>query len=306
MSLKFWSDSLLVASILVILGVILEGHELLVEFKEKGLRPIWTKLGFSLLVIGLMLELFFQSKLQSADEELKRQSDVKIALLTSVARAFEGRIADAQRDAANANERAGQANKDAAEARERAAALEAQAANLERAVSPRIVDQGQMGQFLKPFSKTTVRTLAVLDFEARRLGATLNVGFEIAGWNTFSSQSSSANFPDGVTVVCAGVRFFRNSGVFSEQASRSVERAEKAASAIMESLKQDNIVATASRLEATAFCITGSLDVCAALPAPGDILILVGAKPLDPMIMQKRVEEFRKRNPNGIVLFGNQ
>lgn len=61
------SEWLTIASILVIVGVILEGHDLLIEIREKGWRPIWTKLGFSLLIIGLGLETFFQIKLQSAD-----------------------------------------------------------------------------------------------------------------------------------------------------------------------------------------------------------------------------------------------
>ena len=140
-----WSDWLLIASILVIVGVVLEGHELLLEVKEKGWYPIWTKVGFSLLVIGLALEVVFQSEVQSADAKLKRESDARIAALTVEATAAEGKIADAQRDAAIASDRAGQANKAAGEANERAAKIEAAAAW-------RVLTQDQISRFVTSLS----------------------------------------------------------------------------------------------------------------------------------------------------------
>lgn len=231
---------------------------------------------------------------------------MKVGLLSVEARTAEGKIADAQKDAANANDRAGQANKAAAEAKERAAALEVQAADLERAISPRIIDQGQMSRSLRPFSGVTVRTLVVFDFEARRLGATLNVGLKMAGWNPFLLQNSSASIPDGVKVVYAGSIPVRNFGLLSEQGFRSIERGERAANAIVASLKQDNIVAIADRFEGRFLCQTGAQDVCAAFPAPGEVLTLIGAKPLDSMITQKQTDEFFKRDPSGNVFFGNE
>ena len=119
---------LTVASIIVIVGVLLEGHELWEEIKHKGWKPIWPKLGFGILIIGLAAETLMQSRIEIIDDALKRESDVKLAdtqkeagRLSSEAKTAEGKIADAQKEAATAN-------RAAAEATERAARIEQAAA----------------------------------------------------------------------------------------------------------------------------------------------------------------------------------
>jgi hypothetical protein len=112
MSLDAWYKWLTGFSIVVLIGVILEGEELVSEFRKNGWKPVWPKIGFGLLIIGLAGEVFIQTKIESADAELKRQSDVKITT--------------AQTEAATANERAG-------DAIERSATLEKDAAQLKAA-----------------------------------------------------------------------------------------------------------------------------------------------------------------------------
>jgi hypothetical protein len=84
-SLDAWYDWLEIASVLVIIGVILEGEELVVEYKVKGWKPIWPKIGFGLLVLGLAAEVFFQTRIESMDAALKRTSDTRIAELETAA-----------------------------------------------------------------------------------------------------------------------------------------------------------------------------------------------------------------------------
>ena len=90
--LYFWLTAF---TLLVVVGVILEGEEILSEIRAHG----WSKsehkvakIGFALLVIGLAGELLFQTRIESADAMLKREADKKIA--------------DAQRETAQIRERA--------------------------------------------------------------------------------------------------------------------------------------------------------------------------------------------------------
>ena len=68
---------------LVIIGVVMEGEELYSELKSVGwkwkhVEHKFAKIGFAVLVTGLAGELFFQTKIKSADAELKRKADIEI------------------------------------------------------------------------------------------------------------------------------------------------------------------------------------------------------------------------------------
>jgi hypothetical protein len=71
MSLNEWG--IIVATVGVIIGVLLEGWEHWDDFKKKGWRPILPKLGFGILVVSLAIELVFDGRLakESADNEKK-------------------------------------------------------------------------------------------------------------------------------------------------------------------------------------------------------------------------------------------
>jgi hypothetical protein len=64
---------ILLATIGVIVGVLLEGWEHWDEYKKKGLKPIVPKIGFAILVISLAIEIIFDARLaqESANTELK-------------------------------------------------------------------------------------------------------------------------------------------------------------------------------------------------------------------------------------------
>jgi hypothetical protein len=84
MSLEALYKWLAFSTLLVIAGVILEGQDIWSEIKDVGLRNlkhVWAKIGFLLLVVGLLLELFFQTKIESADEALKRESNQMVEML---------------------------------------------------------------------------------------------------------------------------------------------------------------------------------------------------------------------------------
>jgi hypothetical protein len=71
MSFNEWG--IILATVGVIIGVLLEGWEHWDDFKKKGWRPILPKLGFGILVVSLAIELVFDGRLakESADTEKK-------------------------------------------------------------------------------------------------------------------------------------------------------------------------------------------------------------------------------------------
>ncbi|HXY58473.1 MAG TPA: hypothetical protein VEH76_07820 [Methylocystis sp.] len=84
-SLYWW---LTLFTLLVIVGVIMEGEEIFSELRASGwmrAKHKLAKFGFALLVVGLAGELFFQTRIESEDAKLKRDSDRKIADLRIVA-----------------------------------------------------------------------------------------------------------------------------------------------------------------------------------------------------------------------------
>jgi hypothetical protein len=71
MSSNEWG--IILATIGVVVGVILEGWEHWDEYKKKGWKPIVPKIGFAILVISLAIEIVFDARLaqESANTELK-------------------------------------------------------------------------------------------------------------------------------------------------------------------------------------------------------------------------------------------
>ena len=153
MSLDAWYNWLMASSIVVLIGVILEGEELVSEFRKNGWMPVWSKVGFGVLVIGLAGEVFFQTKIESADAELKRQSDVKITT--------------AQTETATANERAATLERDSAK-------LKADNLALEQQISPRRLKQEQIDELARVFEAHSSKDVALssyaVDLEFALLG----------------------------------------------------------------------------------------------------------------------------------------
>jgi hypothetical protein len=120
------------SSLLVIVGVIFEIEEIVTEIRETGfkkLKHVWVKIGFLTLVVGLCGELLFQTKIESADAELKRKSDIEIA--------------DAKTDAAKANKRARELSVEAGRLRLALEAAKGETARLSQGVSSRHVLSAQ-------------------------------------------------------------------------------------------------------------------------------------------------------------------
>lgn len=82
MSIELLHIGLTAFTLFVIIGVVLEGEEIWDELAASGWKNVehkLAKLGFALLVIGLAGELFFQTRIESADAALKREFNIKIA-----------------------------------------------------------------------------------------------------------------------------------------------------------------------------------------------------------------------------------
>jgi hypothetical protein len=64
---------IILATVGVIVGVVLEGWEHWDDFRKKGCKPIVPKLGFAILVISLAVEIVFDARLarESADTDLR-------------------------------------------------------------------------------------------------------------------------------------------------------------------------------------------------------------------------------------------
>lgn len=107
----------------VLLGVVLEGYEHLHDFRQSGWRPLWPKVGFAILVLGLCGELALEPLFQTAETDFR----------IDAAR----RIADAGRAAAEAEARAAQANERAEAAQLEQEKLKASNLALRDAVKPR-------------------------------------------------------------------------------------------------------------------------------------------------------------------------
>jgi hypothetical protein len=271
------------ASIAVIIGVILEGAELVSEYRKNGWKPIWPKIGFCLLVIGLVGELFFQTKIESADSELKLQSDRDIIT--------------AQTAASIANERAGNAIRDAARANGQTEILRKQNLDLEAALAPRGLEQLKSSQALKPFSGIPVFIASIPDVEARRLADMMAVMFDMAGWSHQRLPLSKDDIPDGVEVRYLRVR---PSIVTNIEEQKSIyeknDRIRLAADAIVEQLRNNKIVAQAS------FIPSNYADMMWPTDAPKDaIVIFVGFKPTQ-YFSDKRIEELKSSGEKQIIM----
>ena len=93
MSLEALNSWLMLMTLLVIVGVALEGREYWDDFTEHGLRPLIPKLGYGLVVVGLSGELVFQTWIGHADSVLRDQSERQVAALTTANLVLEKAIA---------------------------------------------------------------------------------------------------------------------------------------------------------------------------------------------------------------------
>jgi hypothetical protein len=73
--------------------------------------------------------------------------------------------------------------------------------SLERAISPRILEQNLAGRLLKPFSNTEVTVISLQDFEPRRTAGQIRFMLRsVAGWKKFPGPLPRMAFFDGVVV----------------------------------------------------------------------------------------------------------
>jgi hypothetical protein len=160
------------STLLVIAGVILEGQGIWSEIKESGgwrhLRHRGEKIGFALLVVGLCLELLFQTAIESADAKLKRESDIEISQLRKEAEKARVAIAQSEAETATANEAAAKANERTVELK---LALEKEIA----ARQPRHINPQQYAQLQAALTKIADKgeitvSWKLFDEEAERFG----------------------------------------------------------------------------------------------------------------------------------------
>jgi hypothetical protein len=123
MSFNEWG--IVVATLIVVLGVALEGAEHLHDIRTKGWRPLVPKVGFAVLVIGLALETMFEARSHKDDSQFRANATWRAAGL-------EKQIADANERAAAATRSAAQANARAADARVEEEKLRAENLKFER------------------------------------------------------------------------------------------------------------------------------------------------------------------------------
>jgi hypothetical protein len=79
MSIETLESWLLRATVLVVVGVVMEGMEHVAEFRKSGWKPVVPKLGYLLLVIGLGGELLLQPLIEKANTKIRAEADEKIA-----------------------------------------------------------------------------------------------------------------------------------------------------------------------------------------------------------------------------------
>jgi hypothetical protein len=200
-SLTFWEIISEVGFILVIVGVVGEGAELVVEWikrhepegtrkKRKWLLPVET-LSFVILVVGLALEFL-------GSHEAMRIADAQNASLNKEAAdarkdagvAIES-AAVVKKDAAIANERAGIANKLAGQANERAAIIEATNTALSLQVEALRSNNFELEVkalgFQQQLMQTSNRVVKIEPLNQPIKSITAEVYFVIVGTNDFDS-----------------------------------------------------------------------------------------------------------------------
>jgi hypothetical protein len=161
---------------------------------------------------------------------------------------------------------------------------------LERAVSPRILEQGLTAQSLRRFSDTLFLVLSPADFEPRRTAGQIRFMLRHANWKPFTDpvQALGSPFRDGVEVGLWRTMFD--------------ERARAAANALVSILNENGIEAK------TTGSLTGLVDKNdPGLPgkpsAPAVIVVRVGPKPL-PASLQLDPGKI-PADPKGNRMFGN-
>jgi hypothetical protein len=200
----FW---LLVSTALVIIGVALEGPELLKELCEEFHKLRTRKLilnaatglpicspekvsgikivgliGWILVTLGVAGEGIFEGLVSKADGSLQTFNDIlladardRAARAESTAKSFDAQILEARRGTAEAQRDAGIAKKAASEADERAEHEKLEREKLDLLVSPRRIsqdDQRRIRDALAKFGRHTIRISSNgLDAEAAVLGA---------------------------------------------------------------------------------------------------------------------------------------
>lgn len=152
------------------------------------------------LIVGVLATFVIVRTSSTKEEFLKR--DLSEAT-TEAAKATEG--------VALAHERTAQAEVRIAEAQRETEKLREKNIALERAVSPRILEQHLTGESLKSFANAEVAVISLSDFEPRRTAGQIRFMLRSeAGWKNFSGALPSTVFFDGVVIHCGtGTQFIR-------------------------------------------------------------------------------------------------
>jgi len=180
--------------LLVVVGVIFEGEEILSELRAHGWRKSEhkvAKIGFALLVIGLAGELLFQTRIESADAMLKREADKKIA--------------DAQRETAQIRERAALTEERLLSERRLTANEPWRLERLERVVLPRTLPpevQARIADGLKASGFHAVNLVVLPEAETMWFGIAMMQSLQNAGLlAAFSSLPSNSKAPSFIIVA---------------------------------------------------------------------------------------------------------
>jgi len=203
------------------------------------------------------MELKRSRALASLQREQLRMKDEQLRLEL---KEKDTKIASANQNSAEANQQAAVANENTAKLRikaeETSILLEKEKANrleLEKAISPRVIEQYKFSQALKGFTGVTAIITSIPDFEAKRMAGQLATVLNMANWK-YELAPFDANeiYPDGVAIE-------RNVG-----AKPTDDRSSQAADLLLAQLRSNNIE---------------TRTIAAIKLPPNTIIIRIGCKP---------------------------
>jgi hypothetical protein len=230
------------------------------------------------------------------------------------------RLATATTVAGSANERAAQLEKEAEQLRSEAAMANANIAKanenaerahyetellrksnleLEKAIAPRMLEQGASAKALEPFSGMEAYIVSLSDFEARRLAKQINFMLDRAHWKSTLLIEDDDRIMPGVELRCISGK------KVSDDRQRMIDinpRAKDAIYVLADKLKQNGIDA---RTLAISPMMPISIIWDEKFPQNA-IVIRVGLKPISESFIDKRIQDLRTATPQSNILFGNE
>jgi hypothetical protein len=138
----------------VVLGVVLEGTEYVPGIHRRW--PILERIGFMILVLALVADWHFQSKINERHTRELISARTRIAELDRQGKQFSKDAELARRDIAQADERAANAGRDAATAKLEEQKLKNDTAKFEHLLSDREIVENSEFEKLRAFPRTSV------------------------------------------------------------------------------------------------------------------------------------------------------